>query len=208
MVVKKGKEHFIYNWLDTGKMSQIYPMTKSKKDYLLKSAYIDTPLGSMLAISDEEALYLLEFADRRSLECQVDRLKTKTKAIITAGQSEPIKLIKSELQRYFDGSLKEFTTPLQLLGSTFQEIVWEELMCIPYGQTRSYSDQAKAIRKQKAYRAVANANGANKLAIIIPCHRIINSNGDLGGYGGGVNRKKWLIDFEKQKSLHCSMTLC
>ena len=71
-------------------------------------------------------------------------------------------------------------------------------MCIPYGQTRSYSDQAKAIRKQKAYRAVANANGANKLAIIIPCHRIINSNGDLGGYGGGVNRKKWLIDFEKK----------
>jgi O-6-methylguanine DNA methyltransferase len=208
MVVKKGKEHFIYNWLDTGKMSQIYPMAKPKKDYLLKSAYIDTPLGSMLAISDEEALYLLEFADRHSLERQVDMLKTKTKAIITAGQSEPIKLIKSELQRYFDGSLKEFTTPLQLLGSTFQEIVWEELMCIPYGQTRSYSDQAKAIRKQKAYRAVANANGANKLAIIIPCHRIINSNGDLGGYGGGVNRKKWLIDFEKQKSLQCSMTLC
>ena len=97
---------------------------------------------------------------------------------------------------------------INLLGSTFQEIVWEELMCIPYGQTRSYSDQAKAIRKQKAYRAVANANGANKLAIIIPCHRIINSNGDLGGYGGGVNRKKWLIDFEKQKSLQCSMTLC
>ncbi|MBY0533908.1 MAG: methylated-DNA--[protein]-cysteine S-methyltransferase [Rickettsiaceae bacterium] len=173
-------------------------MTKSKKDYLLKSAYIDTPLGPMLAISDEEALYLLEFADRRSLERQVDRIKTKTKAIITAGQSEPIKLIKSELQRYFDGSLKEFTTPLQLLGSTFQEIVWEELMRIPYGQTRSYSDQAKAIGKQKAYRAVANANGANKLAIIIPCHRIINSNGDLGGYGGGVNRKKWLIDFEKK----------
>lgn len=198
MVVKKGKEHFIYNWLDSGKMSQIYPMTKSNKDYLLKSTYIDTPLGPMLAISDEEALYLLEFADRRSLERQVDRLKTKTKAIITAGQSEPIKLIKSELQRYFDGSLKEFTTPLQLLGSTFQEIVWEELMRITYGQTRSYSDQAKAIGKQKAYRAVANANGANKLAIIIPCHRIINSNGDLGGYGGGVNRKKWLIDFEKK----------
>jgi len=189
-------------------MSQIYPMNKLKKDYLLKSTYIDTPLGSMLAISDEEALYLLEFADRRSLESQVDRLKTKTKAIITAGQSEPIKLIKSELQRYFDGSLKEFTTPLQLLGSTFQEIVWEELLRIPYGQTLSYSDQSKAIGKQKAYRAVANANGANKLAIIIPCHRIINSNGDLGGYGGGVNRKKWLIDFEKKRSLHCSMTLC
>ncbi len=208
MVVKKGKVHFIYNWLDTGKMSQIYPMNKLKKNYLLKSAYIDTPLGSMLAISDEEALYLLEFADRGSLERQVDSLKTKTKAIITAGQLEPIKLIKSELQRYFDGSLKEFTTPLQLLGSTFQEIVWEELMRIPYGQMRSYSEQAKAIGKQKAYRAVANANGANKLAIIIPCHRIINSNGDLGGYGGGVNRKKWLIDFEKKRSLHCSMTLC
>ncbi len=182
-------------------MNQIYSMAKSKKDYLLKSAYIDTPLGSMLAISDEEALYLLEFVDRPSLERQIDRLKAKTKAIITTGQSEPIKLIKSELQRYFDGSLKKFTTPFQLLGSTFQETVWEELIHIPYGQTRSYGDQAKAVGKQKAYRAVANANGANKLAIIIPCHRIINSNGDLGGYGGGVHRKKWLIDFEKQKLL-------
>lgn len=182
-------------------MNKIYSVAKSKKDYLLKSAYIDTPLGAMLAISDEDALYLLEFIDRRTLERQVDRLKTKTKAAIVPGNSVPLKQIEFELQRYFDGSLKEFKTPLHLLGSPFQELVWKELMCIPYGQTRSYGDQAKAIGKQKAYRAVANANGANKLAIIIPCHRIINSNGDLGGYGGGVHRKKWLIDFERQKSL-------
>lgn len=164
-------------------------------------ALLDTPLGPMLAISDDDTLYLLEFVDRSGLEREVESLKSRTKAVIIPGNSSPLKQIESELQRYFNGSLKEFKTPLHLLGSPFQKLVWEELMRIPYGQTRSYSDQAKAIGKQKAYRAVANANGANKLAIIIPCHRIINSNGDLGGYGGGVSRKKWLIDFEKQKSL-------
>jgi O6-methylguanine-DNA--protein-cysteine methyltransferase len=180
-------------------MNQIYSVTKSKKDYLLKSAYIDTPLGSMVAISDEDALYLLEFVDRRGLEREVESLMVKTNGVIVPGISVPLKQIESELQGYFNGSLQEFKAPFLFLGSPFQTLAWKELINIPYGQTRSYADQAKALGKQKAYRAVANANGANKLAIITPCHRIINSNGDLGGYGGGVQRKKWLIDFEKQK---------
>ena len=86
------------------------------------------------------------------------------------------------------------------MGSPFQKIVWEELMRITFGETRSYGDQAAAMGKPTAYRAVANANGANQLAIIIPCHRIINTNGELGGYGGGISRKKWLINHEKQKA--------
>ncbi len=174
-------------------------MAKSKKDYLLKSAYIDTPLGAMLAISDDEALYLLEFADRPGLKREVENLMIKTNGVIVPGLSRPLKQIESELQGYFTGSLQEFKAPLRFVGSPFQTLAWRELISIPYGQTRSYADQARAIGKQKAYRAVANANGANKLAIITPCHRIINSNGNLGGYGGGVKRKKWLIDFEKQK---------
>jgi len=174
--------------------------TKFGKDHaiILKSVWIDTQLGPMLSVADEEFLYLLEFVDRRGLELEIERLRIKMNAVIIPGRTQLTQQIESELQRYFEGSLKEFKTPLHLLGSPFQKDVWSELMRIPYGQTRSYSDQAKAIGKEAASRAVANANGANQIAIVIPCHRIINSNGGLGGYGGGINRKKWLIAHEKQ----------
>ncbi|CAL7960981.1 putative Methylated-DNA--protein-cysteine methyltransferase [Alphaproteobacteria bacterium] len=167
---------------------------------ILKASWLNTPLGPMLAIADEQALYLLEFIDRRGLKCGIERLRMKTKAAIIPGATDPIASIAGELKSYFEGTLKAFKTPLCLLGSPFQKLVWEELSRIPYGQTRSYLDQAKAIGKQTAYRAVANANGANQSVIIIPCHRIINSNGNLGGYGGGIPRKRWLIDHEKQGS--------
>ena len=107
-------------------------------------------------------------------------------------------LIENELRFYFEGTLTEFKTPTHLLGSPFQQLVWRELLRIPCGQTRSYLEQAGAIGRHKAYKAVANANGANQLAVIIPCHRIINSNGSLGGYGGGLARKQWLLDHEQQ----------
>jgi AraC family transcriptional regulator of adaptative response/methylated-DNA-[protein]-cysteine methyltransferase len=164
---------------------------------MLKVSCLDTKLGPMIAIADETGLYLLEFVDKRDLEREIERLRIKTKAAIIPGISNPIKSITLELEAYFDGKLKQFKTPLHLLGTPFQRLVWEELMRIPYGQTRSYMAQADAIGKTTAYRAVANANGANQLAIIIPCHRIINSNGDLGGYGGGITRKKLLIEHEK-----------
>lgn len=172
-------------------------MKPMKHDTILKSTWIDTPLGEMLAISDEKALYLLEFAERRGLEREIESLRMKIKTDIIPGNTTPIASIKSELKSYFEGSLKKFKTPLQLFGSSFQQSVWSELMRIPYGETRSYAEQAIAIGKETAYRAVANANGANQLAIVIPCHRIINKNGDLGGYGGGIHRKKWLIAHEK-----------
>ncbi len=143
---------------------------------------------AMLAIADEEALYLLEFVERRGLEREIERLRNKLKAAIVPGDVRPIHTIRDELKAYFNGTLKEFKTPIRLLGSPFQKRVWEELMRIPYGQTRSYAEQAKAMGQATAYRAVANANGANQLAIIIPCHRIINTNGELGGYGGGIKR--------------------
>lgn len=163
---------------------------------ILKASWIDTKLGPMIAIADEAGLYLLEFVDRRGLEREVERLRLKTKAAIIPGATDPIKSITLELESYFEGKLKEFNTPLHLLGSPFQKLVWDELIRIPYGHTRSYMAQAEAIGKSTAYRAVANANGANQLAIVIPCHRIINSNGDLGGYGGGITRKQWLIEHE------------
>lgn len=163
---------------------------------ILKASWIDTRLGPMIAIADEAGIYLLEFVDRRGLEREVERLRIKTKAAIIPGITDPIKSITLELESYFEGKLKEFKTPLHLLGSPFQRSVWEELMRIPYGQTQSYMAQSKAIGRATAYRAVANANGANQLAIVIPCHRIINSNGELGGYGGGIRRKQWLIEHE------------
>ena len=150
---------------------------------ILKASWFDTKLGNMITISDNDGLYLLEFVDRRGLERKIERLRLKTRASIILGITCPIDSIQNELKLYFDGTLTEFKTPIHLLGSPFQRLVWEELIR-PYGHTRSYLEQAELIGKRTAYRAVANANGANQIAIVIPCHRIINSNGDIGGYGG------------------------
>ena len=171
---------------------------KAKKlNLILKTAWLDTPLGPMVAIADDKVLYLLEFRDGRGVEREIEKLRVKTNAVIIPGKTEIIDLIQHELNEYFKGKLQIFKTPLYLLGSLFQQQVWKALQKIPYGHTRSYADQAKMIKKPSACRAVANANGANQLAIVIPCHRIINSNGELGGYGGGLARKKWLLEHEK-----------
>ncbi|MBY0292964.1 MAG: trifunctional transcriptional activator/DNA repair protein Ada/methylated-DNA--[protein]-cysteine S-methyltransferase [Alphaproteobacteria bacterium] len=165
---------------------------------ILKASWIDTKLGPMIAIADEAALYLLEFVDRRGLEREVECLRQKTKSAIIPGITPPIHSIEKELHAYFEGQLKEFKTSLFFWSSPFQKRVWEELQKIPFGETRSYAQLATTIGKPSAFRAVANANGANPFAIIIPCHRVINTNGDLGGYGGGIARKKWLINHEKK----------
>lgn len=172
-----------------------------KQQNILNISWFDTILGPMLAISDENTLYLLEFTDRRGLEKELERLKQKTKSTILPGETKPIASIKLELEQYYVGKLKKFQTPIHLLGSNFQKQAWQALINIPYGEARSYAQQAQVISRPNAYRAVANANGANQLAIIVPCHRIINSNGDLGGYGGGVWRKKWLLEHEKNLRL-------
>ena len=174
------------------------PTNFDQQSPLLKAAWLDSPLGPILAISDEKALYLLEFVERRGLEREIERLRLRTKSAIIPGRTDIIASIETELKSYFEGTLKVFKTPLHLMGSPFQKGVWETLLTIPYGETRSYADQSKLMGKPSATRAVANANGANQIAIVIPCHRIINSNGDLGGYGGGISRKKWLIDHEEK----------
>jgi len=172
--------------------------SKLGQSSILKAAWLDSPLGPMLAIANEEALYLLEFVDRRGLEREIERLRRKTKSAIIPGHTPAINSIEKELDLYFKGQLKEFKTSICLLGSPFQKHVWAELVKIPPGETRSYSEIANAIKRPTAFRAVARANGANQLAIIIPCHRVINSNGELGGYGGGLTRKEWLIKHETE----------
>jgi AraC family transcriptional regulator of adaptative response/methylated-DNA-[protein]-cysteine methyltransferase len=172
--------------------------TKLGQNCILKAAWLDTQLGPMIAIADEHMLYLLEFVDRRGLERQIERLRVKTKSAIIPGRTSIIDSIENELKQYFNNKLRQFKTPLCLLGSFFQKHVWEELQKIPSGETRSYGDLAKVIGKPSAFRAVANANGANQHAIVIPCHRVINTNGELGGYGGGLARKEWLLNHEQQ----------
>ncbi len=174
------------------------PPSKSESHKVLKASWIDTPLGPMLAVADDEALYLLEFVDRRGLEKEIEQLRRKTKVPIIPGKTKPIEQIEMELVEYFSGKLQEFKTPLFLIGSSFQKKVWEELKKIPTGETRSYKEIASSIGKPSAFRAVALANGANQFAIVIPCHRVINSNGNLGGYGGGIKRKEWLLNHEKK----------
>ena len=180
------------------KIMGVAPSHLAKHPTVLKASWFDSPLGPILAVANEEALYLLEFVDRRGLEREIERLRNKMKAAIIPGNTPPINSIEKELQEYFAGSLKKFNTPIHMIGSPFQKMVWHALTLIPYGETKSYAEQAQAIGKPTAYRAVANANGANQLSIIVPCHRIINSSGNLGGYGGGIARKQWLIKHERK----------
>ncbi|MCP4923903.1 MAG: bifunctional transcriptional activator/DNA repair protein Ada [bacterium] len=174
------------------------PSRKESGTLSLSASWIDTPLGPMIAITSESALFLLEFVNRRALENEIIHLRRKTKSAILPGTTDPIKSIKQELEAYFLGNLRQFQTPLALLGSPFQKSVWEQLKHIPYGQTQSYRELAQSLGNPLAYRAVANANGANQIAIVIPCHRVINTNGALGGYGGGLQRKEWLLAHEKK----------
>lgn len=170
--------------------------TKSADLKLLTAHWIETPLGSMLAIADENALYLLEFVDRRGLETEIETLRKRAHAAIIPGANSIIQQISSDLTNYFNGTLTQFTTPIRYLGSDFQKSVWDELQKIPAGTTLSYKELAEKINNPKGYRAVARANGANQLSLIVPCHRVINTNGALGGYGGGVDRKEWLLKHE------------
>jgi AraC family transcriptional regulator of adaptative response/methylated-DNA-[protein]-cysteine methyltransferase len=166
----------------------------------LFAAWLDTPLGPMVAIADDAALHLLEYVDRRGLERQIDRLRRRAKAGIVPGCTTPIAQIETELAAYFAGGSMRFETPLARFGSAFQNAVWDALLAIPPGQTQSYAELARRIGRPEAVRAAARANGANQLAIIVPCHRIIAADGKLCGYGGGLPRKRWLLDHERRWS--------
>lgn len=166
---------------------------------ILYASWMDTPLGPMVAIGSEEALFLLEFIDRRGLEREIQRLREKTRSAIIPGWTQPLLSIEKELGEYFQGKRTQFETPIEMIGSPFQKQVWKALQAIPLGTTQTYRDLANSIGRPQAIRAVGNANGANQLAIVIPCHRVIQQNGELGGYGGGVARKRALLDLEKKQ---------
>ena len=153
-------------------------------------------MGPMLAGATDEGICLLEFVDRKMLETQLSRLKRVLSAEFVPGSNRHFEALSKQVYEYFAGKLKEFSLPLVLQGTPFQQEVWKALQMIPYGETRSYSEQAEVIGKPKALRAVAKANGDNRISIIIPCHRVIGKDGALVGYGGGLWRKKFLLDHE------------
>ena len=159
---------------------------------------IQTPLGPMLVGTTDNALCLIDFIDRRMLETQLKRLRKSFKCTFIPGSNHITEQAQSEITKYFSGELKEFTVRTEVPGTEFQKSVWKQLQNIPYGKTRSYEEQAIAINNRKAVRAVARANGENFLSIIIPCHRVIGKDGSLTGYGGGLWRKRYLLNLEKR----------
>lgn len=154
----------------------------------------------MIAASTDEGVCLLEFNDRKILPAEYKDLQRLLGTTIENGENKHLKVLRKQLAEYFAGSRKEFTVPLLTPGSEFQMAVWKELQNIPFGSTRSYQEQAAALNSPESIRAVANANGMNRIAVVIPCHRVIGSDGRLVGYGGGLKRKKWLLDHEKKYS--------
>ncbi|PIZ04613.1 MAG: hypothetical protein COY58_02350 [Gammaproteobacteria bacterium CG_4_10_14_0_8_um_filter_38_16] len=167
----------------------------------LKKAQIETLLGAMVVIADTEKLYFLAFHDQKNIEKKVALLEKEYDCIITTGATLITKNIAAEIKQYFSGKNIVFKTPLHFVGSVFQKKVWEALQKIPEGKTQSYLEVAAAIKKPTAFRAVANANGSNPLSIVVPCHRVIHANGALGGYAGGIERKKWLLAHEKNRKV-------
>lgn len=164
---------------------------------LLFADWIVTPLGDMICVSSHTELHLLEFVDRKALRRELSKLDKFCKGRIGVGTTAPAEQVKAELDAFFSGRSAEFTTPLAYHGSTFTQDVWEELQRIPAGDTRSYSEIANLIGKPSAVRAVARANGANQIALVVPCHRVIGTDGALVGYGGGLWRKQKLLEIER-----------
>ena len=170
--------------------------TKVKEKNVVLVQRITTPLGAMFVCATEKGICLLEFVDRKMLETEFKDIQRLLNATILIGENEHIKQVKKELKEYFAGKRTTFEVALDAPGTAFQQSAWNALLKVPCGETRSYQDQAVALEKPKAVRAVASANGCNRIAIIIPCHRIIGKDGQLRGYGGGLERKRWLLDHE------------
>ena len=180
--------------------SQIFgaPPTNGSEISYLSAKWLDTPLGPMLAIADENALLLLEFNDRRGLEREIEILRHQEKAVILPRENPILNQTENQIKAYFAGELQNFSIKTREPGSDFQQAVWQALREIPFGETSSYAQLAARLGKANATRAVGNANGKNRIAIVIPCHRVIRSDGKLGGYGGKKERKHWLLVHETE----------
>lgn len=158
---------------------------------------LDSPVGPLIVAATADAVCALEFSNADRLDARLHTLRERFAGSVVPGANPHIDELRRQLSEYFSGGRRDFTVPLAYAGTAFQEQVWSALRHIPYGQTWSYLDLALAVGDRGATRAVGAANGKNPIAIVIPCHRIINENGGLGGYGGGLWRKRILLDLER-----------
>lgn len=158
----------------------------------LVSSCFQTPIGEITAVAGSDGLWFVYFSDASQPKfLPIPKNTNHNHHLLT---------FQKELEGYFLGNIKAFKTPYVLRGTPFQNQTWESLARIPYGKTASYAQMAQAIYRPQSFRAVASANRANNLAVVLPCHRVIRSNGDLCGYNGGVERKKWLLDHEARNT--------
>ena len=169
---------------------------QSRNQSIITLSQFTTPLGPMYAGASDKGLCFLEFTDRKMIDGQIEMLQQQMKARFVSGKSEILDQIEKQLEEYFSGSRRDFDIPLDVTGTDFQKKAWDALLKIPYGETRSYQQQADRIGNPKAVRAIASANAKNHIAIVIPCHRVIAKDGGLAGFGGGIWRKKFLLDLE------------
>ena len=169
----------------------------SAADVDVDVTWIDSPVGPLLAGATRSAIVLLEFSERDILQQQLASVRRRFRASLRSGPNRWLDLLQTQLHEYFAGQRRQFELPLEYPGTAFQQRVWSTLLTIPYGVTWSYLDMARSLGDIKATRAVGTANGLNRIAIVIPCHRVINADGKLGGYGGGLWRKQRLLDLER-----------
>jgi len=163
---------------------------------MLISRRLPTPLGEMLAVASPQGLCLLEFVGQKGVERELAQVLAARGGVLEEGDSALLRQTGTELAEYFAGRRQAFGVPLDMVGTPFQREAWHALVAIPYGQTRSYAEQARAIGRPTATRAIAAANGQNKISIVVPCHRVIGSDGSLTGFGGGLPRKRALLELE------------
>ena len=173
------------------------PPGKGRNKEFIAVTWIESPLGPLIAGAKDEHIVLLEFTERRMLDAQFASLRRHFRTQIVPGDTPVLRMLRRELGEYFDGTLKRFTVPVMFPGSPFQEDLWKELRKIPYGSTVSYESLAKLLGNPAAQRAVGRNNGLNRIAILLPCHRVVAKDGSLGGYGGGIWRKQALLELER-----------
>jgi AraC family transcriptional regulator of adaptative response/methylated-DNA-[protein]-cysteine methyltransferase len=172
------------------------PITKTACTDRIICCDLPSPLGEMIAGASDQGICFLEWQDRGGVDRIKERVEKRYRRVIEPGQHPHLIHLRDELAEYFAGKRSQFGVPLDIAGTEFERTVWEQLLRIPYGETRSYGQMAVDLGKEGAQRAVGRANGANYIGVVIPCHRVIEANGKLRGYGGGLWRKEWLLKLE------------
>jgi AraC family transcriptional regulator of adaptative response/methylated-DNA-[protein]-cysteine methyltransferase len=178
------------------------PPGRMRSGEALLVTWLESPLGPLVAAATHDALVLLEFTERRMLDSQFRALRRHYRMPIVPGENAVLRALRQQLPEYFQGRRRMFEVPLRIPGSPFQRRVWEALRRIPYGRSISYAALAARIGSPGAQRAVGQSNGLNRIAILVPCHRVVASDGSLGGYGGGLWRKQALLELERGERVY------